>query len=157
MKKLSLYLDTSIWSFYFAKDAPVEMEQTIQFFNEAKKGKYDLFMSPLVIDEILDAPEPKRTDLLQLIKNFKIVNLEITAEVKNLANKYLKNKIISDKFEDDAMHIALAVVNKIDLIISWNFKHMVNVRVNREVNGVNLMEGYKEIEIRTPLEVKEND
>jgi predicted nucleic acid-binding protein len=121
MKRLSLYLDTSIWNFYFAKDAPVEMKHTIDFFHEAKKGKYDLFISPLVFDEILYAPEPKKNNLLQLIKCFKIVNLEITEEVKGLANKYLSNKIMSEKYEDDAVHIALAVVSRIDLIVSWNF------------------------------------
>ncbi|OGF50219.1 MAG: hypothetical protein A2231_01885 [Candidatus Firestonebacteria bacterium RIFOXYA2_FULL_40_8] len=157
MKRLSLYLDTSIWNFYFAKDAPVEMEHTIEFFNEAKKRKYDLFISALVLSEILDAPEPRKSDLLNLLNGVEVVNLEITAEVRGLANKYLSNKIISENYEDDAIHIALAVVNRIDLIVSWNFKHMVNVRVNREVNGVNLMEGYKAIEIRTPLEVKEYD
>ena len=155
MKKLSLYLDTSVWNFYFAEDAPIGMLQTKRFFDEIKQGKFEIFISTIVIDEVMDTLEPKRMKLLNLIKSVSLSILEVNIEVKTLADKYIQNKIIPLKYEDDALHISLAVVNKIDVIISWNFQHMVNVRKNREINGINLIEGYKEIEIRTPQEVSE--
>lgn len=70
-----------------------------------------------------------------------------------MAKKYLERKIIPERYGKDAYHISAAVVNNLEVIVSWNFKHIVNLRTHREVNAVNLLEGYREVEIRSPLEV----
>ena len=79
--------------------------------------------------------------------------LEITEEIKMLANKYIEQGIIPLKYEDDALHIAIASVNGLDIIVSWNFKHIVKAKTKREVAGINLLLGYKEIDIYSPWEV----
>ena len=68
MRKLKLYLDTSVWSFFFADDAPEKRDVTKDFFDLVRQGQYEVFISGVVVKEINDAPEPKRTQLGELIK-----------------------------------------------------------------------------------------
>lgn len=83
--------------------------------------------------------------------------LEFDGECYELAAEYIKRGIIPDKYEDDAFHIAVASVNDLDAIISWNFKHIVKLKTKKEVAGTNLLLGYKELEIYSPMEVIDND
>ncbi|CAG1021693.1 hypothetical protein DOJK_01176 [Patescibacteria group bacterium] len=83
--------------------------------------------------------------------------LEFDSECYELAYEYVKRRIIPKKYEDDAFHMAVASVNDLDAIISWNFKHIVKLKTKREVSGTNLLMGYKEIEIYSPMKVIEND
>jgi hypothetical protein len=76
-----------------------------------------------------------------------------TEETIELAYKYIKAGILSKNFEDDARHIAVATVNNVDMLVSWNFKHIVHFDKIRQFNGVNMSEGYKQIEIYSPREV----
>ena len=83
-------------------------------------------------------------------------NLEyvaLTEEAEDLARKYIENGVISSNYLLDAEHIAIATVERIDILASWNFKHIVNINRIRGFNSVNLREGYQILEIRTPLEV----
>ena len=75
---------------------------------------------------------------------------------KELAAKYIQEGIIPQKYQADAFHIAIASVNAMDVIVSWNFEHMVKLKTKREVVGINVFMGYKEIDIYSPLEVVEN-
>ena len=70
-----------------------------------------------------------------------------------LAQQYVAHRVIPKRYDNDARHIAVAVVHGLDAVVSWNFKHMVNVRARLAINGVNRLEGYHEIEIVTPEEV----
>lgn len=70
-----------------------------------------------------------------------------------LANHYLDENVVSDKYLIDAQHIAIATVNKVDVVVSWNFQHIVNLNKIRSYNGVNLKYGYSLIEIRSPREL----
>jgi hypothetical protein len=79
--------------------------------------------------------------------------LELNPETIDLAEKYLDEGIIPRKYRDDALHIAVAVVSDLDVVVSWNFEHIVKLKTRMEVNGVNKMLGYKEIEICSPEEV----
>ncbi|MFH0790889.1 MAG: hypothetical protein V2A64_04580 [Candidatus Omnitrophota bacterium] len=83
-------------------------------------------------------------------------NLEINDEVKMLAERYVNEKIIPLTYWDDALHIALASVNEVDILVSWNFKHIVKHKTRVEVTGVNTMLGYKNIDICSPREVIED-
>jgi len=82
-----------------------------------------------------------------------VSTVAINKEIIDLSRKYISKKVISEKFKADALYIATATIQRVDLIVSWNFKHMVNVRRIREYNSVNLSEGYPIIDIRTPKEV----
>lgn len=154
MKNLKLYLETSTWNFYFADDAPQEKDVTKLFFSSLKENDYEIFISEVVIREIQDAPEPKRDQLLKLIKQYAPVELEVTEEVNELTENYMAHSIVPKGKRDDAFHIAVASVYEIDAVISWNYQHLVNLRKSELFNGVNLEKGYtKRLEIVTPREV----
>jgi len=77
--------------------------------------------------------------------------------MENLANLYLKEEIVSRKYSGDALHIAIATVANVDVLVSWNFKHIVNLKKIKRFNSVNLNEGYPILEIRTPMELIDNE
>ena len=154
MKKLKLYLETSVWNFVFAGDAPEKMDATKQFFNEIYKGGYDIYISELTLVELKRTKDKgKRELLLEPITKYHPIELARSEEVYNLAAKYIGAKIIPRKYEDDAIHVAYGVVNDLNVIVSWNMQHIVRLKTKLGVNGINRMEGYKEIEICTPEEM----
>jgi len=154
MRKLKLYLETSVWNFYFADDAPEKKEITLQFFEQVKKGKYEIFLSEIVFQEISNAPVEKMTLLIDLIKEYQPGNLDINAEILDLSRKYIIEKAIPDKAVNDSQHAAIATFYEIDALISWNLKHLANLNRMEKINGINLKEGYfKRLELITPMEV----
>lgn len=156
-KKASIYVDTSVPNHYFADDTPERMEVTKHFFG-ALKEKQDvcqIFISEIVLREIEKAPVAKREQLLNLLKGSVI--LEVTEECERLAQEYIKAKIIPPRSEADAIHIATASVYNVELLVSWNFEHIVNIRTRKQANAVNELMGYSRIEIITPEEVNLNE
>ena len=153
MKKLALYLDTSVLNFELF-DTTEKGVITKRLFGLFSLDKYDVYVSALVVEEILDAPAEKRESLLELISKYELQVLETTKDANELADKYVAQGIIPAKYRDDALHIAIAVVNKVNVIVSWNFEHIVKLKTKLEVNGLNKFYGYTEIEICTPEEVE---
>lgn len=102
------------------------------------------------------APEIVRERINDIPSNYKEVLLRDN-DSEFLANKYIEYKVISDKFFDDATHIALSTINNVDVLVSWNFKHIVNLSRILKYNSVNLMFAYKPLEIRNPKEVLDNE
>jgi hypothetical protein len=149
MKKLKLYIETSVWNFLFADDAPDKRRETIRFFEEIQTGDYDPFISGLVIAEIERAKEPLRGKLLGKIDEIEPEVLTITGEVDELALKYAGASFLSEKAFDDLTHVAVATVNRMDFLVSWNLKHIVKVKTITGINEVNLSEGYRELKICT--------
>ncbi|MDI6758658.1 MAG: type II toxin-antitoxin system VapC family toxin [Candidatus Omnitrophota bacterium] len=156
MKKISLYLDTSIYNFAISENNPEEREATLKLLEGIKEGKYEAFISELVSAEIDKAPQEIAVKLRSVIKGIDPEELAINEEVKGLADKYIAQQIIPVKYANDAIHIAVASVNNIDVIVSWNFEHMVKLKTKRGIVGVNALLGYKPVEILTPLEVVDN-
>jgi hypothetical protein len=78
---------------------------------------------------------------------------DVTSEMINLKDKYMESNIITDKYSADALHIAIATVITVDVLVSWNFKHIVNLEKIKKFNAINLTQGYSLLEIRTPQEV----
>jgi predicted nucleic acid-binding protein len=157
MKKLMLYFDTSIFNFVIAKDVPYEREVTVKLLDEIKKGIYAVFISEVVIREVNNAPQKIMLQLKELIQEVNPEEVPINEEVQSLADTYINNSIIPAKYRDDALHIAAASVSNLAVIVRWNFTHIVKLKTKREVTGINVISGYKEIEIYSPLEVVEND
>lgn len=154
MRKLRLYLETSVWNFYFADDAPEKREVTKEFFESIKQGRYDIFISQTVLNEIDRADEPKKNQLLGLIKEYQPQELDITQEVTDLAKEYISQKVIPEARVEDALHAAISAVYEVDALISWNNRHLANLLKIEKINGINLKEGYtKHLEIITPMEV----
>lgn len=155
MKTLKLYFDTSVFNFVLSDDVPKEKEVTERLFDEVRNGKYDIYISEIVIREVNRASKEKAKNLTELINEIVIEELPIEQEVQELAKRYIAEGIIPQKYEDDALHIAVASINNLDAIISWNFAHIVKLKTKKEVVGINAISGYKEIDIYSPWEVIE--
>lgn len=150
MKKVNIYLDTTIPSAYYDYRAPERQNLTKQFWQQL--GNYEVFISEIVLTEVLDTPDFQvRSEIEELIKDFAVLTFDI--EAKKLANEYVKNSIFPEKYRSDANHVAISVVNGVNYLISWNFRHMVKVRTRRSVNLYNSLHGYLPIEIIIPPEL----
>ncbi|MDR2429252.1 MAG: type II toxin-antitoxin system VapC family toxin [Candidatus Margulisbacteria bacterium] len=157
MRTPKIYLETTIFNFYFADDAPDKKADTLKLFQEIKAGKYEPFTSAYVLDEIKAAPEPKQTQLSNLIKEYNLAILPASSETKKLATIYVDEGIIPRKYLTDALHIAVATINNLDYIVSYNFRHIVKLKTVTMTEIINLREHYKKIGIFSPTEVIEND
>ena len=156
MRKLKLYLETSIFNFAFAEDSLSEREATLRLL--AELGRYDVYISDVVLGEILETQdEEKRQQLLDLIKQHRPQELHFDEQARILAEKYLQEGVIPRRYQEDAFHIAIASVHNLDVLISWNFSHIVKLKTKREIVGINVLMGYQAMEICSPWEVIENE
>lgn len=158
MKTLKIYLDTSIINFLYADDAPEKKEITVEFFDRfIRTGSYTTFISNIVTAEIEETKDYlKRSKLLQVLKDYPInhVDIQSSDEIKLLANLYLNQNIIPKNKVADAFHVAITVANNIEVLVSWNFRHLANVNKERKINAVNLANNFvHSIRIVTPLEL----
>jgi hypothetical protein len=121
-------------------------------FDKVLNGEFKLVISDLTQNELIKAPMNVRNLLIDLnIDGIEII--KITDEVINLAMNYISENVVGKTSLDDCIHIAAATINNVDLLISWNFKHIVNVMRIRGYNAVNIKNGYKTIDIRSPKDL----
>jgi len=148
IRKPKVYLDTSVPNAYFDEKNPYRQEVTRQFWLKLKE--YQILISDLVIREIKATGNKKlREKLLELVKNFDLLSTK-SKEIRMLAEEYVSKGTIPVKHIEDAVHIAVATINSADILVSWNFEHIVKLKTKREVNAVNVLLGYKPIEIVEP-------
>ena len=133
------------------------MADTIRLWEELAAGKYEAYISPVVTAEIQRCAEPKRTQMLERLAQIQYKILDKTDEISELAKEYIKGGVLREKSLDDCLHIATAVVNDCDLIVSWNFKHLVNYKTISKVRVVNAINRYKEIGIVSPTMLVEGE
>lgn len=145
MHALSLYLDTTVIGGYF--DAEF-MAPTRALWRLREAGLFRFVTSVLVDQEIARAPEQVRTLLRTTIAPEDV--LPMTAETIELAGHYLAHKVVPATYSDDARHVAVCSVARIGYLVSWNFKHLVNVRRESGFNSVNLLQGYPPVRIVAP-------
>lgn len=158
MRKLKLYIETSTWNFVFAEDSPEKMAITKDFFNLMRQGIYDTYVSDIVFLEIERAPEAMRSKLSKLINEYAPKQIPSSPDAQNLAKQYLFKKIVPANKREDALHIAIATVEELDAVITWNYRHMANLRKAELFYSVNVEMGYhKRLEIITPMEVSRYD
>lgn len=150
MKKLKIYLDTSVISHLDQQDVPDKMNDTIKLWEDIVNNKFDVVLSDVTIEEIMSCKEQKRSYLLDKIGQIATIAVVRNDEVDALANQYIENEVLKKKSYDDCLHIALAVINQCDLLISWNFKHLVNYKTIKGVKIVNAINDYREIAIISP-------
>jgi predicted nucleic acid-binding protein len=155
MKKTKIYLDTSVISFYFAEDSPEKLAITQRFFErELANGDYEMFLSETTISELTDCNNLElREKLLKFVKSLPARVYPLNEEVNHLAKQFVDEGYIPAKFQDDANHLAFAIILNVDYIVSWNFKHIVKPKTRKAVRIIAIKEGFKEIEIITPEEV----
>ena len=157
MRKLKLYLDTSTISHLFADDAPEKMQDTNRLWEMLMNDEYEVYISDVVINEIRRCAEQKREQMLEKMRQIDFQVLSETDEITELAAEYIKGGVLKEKSLDDCLHIAYAVINHCDVIVSWNFKHLVNFKTINKVKVVNTMHRYKEINIMTPTMLIEEE
>ncbi|MFH1561792.1 MAG: type II toxin-antitoxin system VapC family toxin [Nitrospirota bacterium] len=151
MKKETLYLDTSVPSAYYDKRANERQETTIKFWKDVLPD-YQVYISEVTVEELEDTKdETLREKFRKLIKGFKV--LKINEKIRDLARVYIEKGIFPEKYIDDALHVAIASFYEMSYLVSWNFKHLVKIKTRRYVNSVNILEGFKGIEIVSPLEI----
>jgi len=144
-----VYIDTSVVGGQFDKEFSVD---TDRFFESVKSGDFWIIVSDLVEVELLRAPGHVREFLNDIPTKF-IERIRLTQEAANLADKYIEAKVVGKTSRADCQHIAMATIAHADVLVSWNFKHIVNLDKIRGYNGINYQAGYNMIEIRTPKEV----
>ena len=149
LMKQRFYFDTSVFGGVFDKEFD---ETTLQLFERVKLGEIICVYSDLTESELLDSPERVRN----YFKDLPIANLErviVNDEILTLASKYISEKVVGKTSLDDCIHIASATINKVDILVSWNFKHIVNVYRIRGYNSINIRSNYLSLEIRSPKEI----
>lgn len=149
MKKTRIYVDTSVIG---GCCDPEFQDWSRGLLSDFQAGTFLLFLSELTDAEIQDAPE----DVQNIYNEFRECTdriLELTSEAIELADAYLNHNILTQNFRNDARHIAIATIAGADLLVSWNFKHIVHFEKIQRFNAVNIEMGYKTILIYSPREV----
>ena len=145
---MKVYVDTSVFGGFFDREFS---EPSKVFFNEVKKQKFTLVTSAAVQAEIKPSPENVRKLFDEMITMADMAYVDSAA--LTLQDSYLKEGIVTANSSDDALHVALAKTAKCDLIVSWNFKHIVHFEKIPKYNAVNILQGYGKIGIFSLLEV----
>ena len=149
MKKQRVYVDTSVIGGCFDDEFSVWSNGLM---NDFRQGHFVPVTSNVIVAEIADAPAFVQEKFAELLA-FKHELLTVNDTCLELANLYQKRQILTPKFYNDGIHIALATTADVDVLVSWNFKHIVNFNKIRLFNSVNLEQGYKQIQIFSPREV----
>ena len=149
MKIPRFYLDTSVFGGYFD---PEFEKPTRRLFAGCKTGLGVIVVSDIVMDELADAPDQVR-QLVAAPTEYAIEMAQDNEEAVALADEYIRVGVVSKNFYNDCRHVALATVICADVLVSWNFRHIVRFDRIKAFNSVNLIRGYGLLDIRSPLEV----
>ena len=147
--KQKIYIDTSVVGGYFDEEFK---EATIKLFDRLDNNEIIFVISDLLDLELLKSPQHVR----QLLHNYsadKFQRVELTEDAIKLANTYISEKVVGKTSLEDCRHIAMATIHKVDVLASWNFKHIVNLDRIKGYNSVNMRLGYSIIEIRSPKDL----
>ncbi len=151
-RTMSVYADTSVFGGVFDDEF---REPSQAFVDAIAAGRFALVTSELVRQEIAGAPLVVRQLFDDMLPVADIAT--VTAEAIQLQQAYLNAGIVSERFATDALHVALATVSGVSMIVSWNFRHIVNFQKIPKYNAVNKLHGYNDIAIYSPLEVIEHE
>jgi len=158
MRVPTIYLETTIFNFPFADDAPQYRADTLRLFAEIKAGKFRPFTSEYVTQELESTKDTKKLEQMKaLIADHGIALIPVSEEIKRLADVYVTAGVIPEKYSTDALHIAAATVAGLDYIVSLNFRHIVKHKTIFETEVINTREGFKRVFIHTPAEVIDHE
>jgi predicted nucleic acid-binding protein len=146
--KQRIYIDTSVFGGYFDEEFSLH---TKPLFERLLNKEFVLLFSTITKNEIDNAPNFIR-DLVQNTLKVETEYLIINEEIIDLASEYISEKVVGQTSFADCLHIAIATINRADFLISWNFKHIVNIQRIRGYNSINIKNGYQQLEIRSPRE-----
>jgi len=147
--KPCVYIDTSVIGGGFDTES---LTWSKKLFDEFRRGRKMAVVSDLTRRELEGAPTGVK-EMLSTLPETSIENVFLSEEAEKLASIYLENQVVGIKHLADAQHIAIATVEKVDVLVSWNFQQIVNLDRIHAFNAVNLKQGYLMLEIRSPREV----
>lgn len=157
-RKTKIYLDTSVLSYLKQDDSPERTAATNSFWEELKnRDDLDIYLSDVTIAELSECYEPKRSFMQEKLKEIQFTLLEKDDEAERLASQIIELGILTDKSHDDCLHIAIAVLESCNYIVSWNFKHLVNVKTINGVRAITNLKGFAPIDIITPEMLSKGD
>lgn len=148
MKLQTVYTDTSVFGGVFDDEFTMPSRE---FFDLIQQGRFELIVSDIAIREIACAPSKVQSFYKEMSRYVRIVPID--DEILHLRDAFVSAGIVGEKWADDAGHVASAVVGRADLIVSWNFKHIVHFDKIPLYNAVSILNGYHAIDIRSPAEV----
>jgi len=148
VRTLSAYTDTSVFGGVFDEEFETPSRS---FFGLVGTGRFSLLISDVTRQEVAFAPENVQVYFDKMLPFMRLIPVD--ERVLALRDAYLAAGIVTAKWADDAAHVAAATVAEADLIVSWNFRHIVHFDKIRLYNAVNAMKRYRSVEIRSPLEV----
>ena len=158
MKKMHVYVETSVWSFAFAEDVPEYRADTMVFLDLCRKRQFEPYVSDAVLSEIQFAQPPLRKRLEELLRGVKPVLLPWLPEADDLSDTFVREKAVPPSKPQDARHVAIAIAHDLDVLVSWNFRHIVNLRREERFNAIALLEGYHhQLRIVSPKELIDYD
>lgn len=152
IEKLRLYLETTVFNYYFDVDRDGH-EDVLRLFENIGAGQYEGYTSEYVIQELNKAPEPKCSGMLSLVEKYRLAALDSTPEIARLGKLYRARGIIPTSQHLDSLHVAAASVYGLDCVISYNFRHINRNKTRILVASINKEEGYDGIMICTAREV----
>ena len=156
MRKSKIYLETTMFNYYFDEDRDAHAD-TVTLFEECASGKFEPYTSLYVINELENTLGDKRDKMIALVERYGITVLALNNEAEQLADVYVEQGVIPIKYRTDGVHIAVAAVNDLDMIISMNFQHIVKRKTKIGTGNINALNGYRVVEICTPMEVNEHE
>ena len=148
--KARVYLDTSVVSAFYDERAISRMSETQEFWD--RLAEFEVSVSSLVREEIEQTTDvERRAAMLRLLEGLGVE--KVTDEMRELARAYVENGVFGESMYTDALHVALAVLTRQDILVSWNFKHLVNRRKRAQIDQLNISRGLPTIEIVAPSEL----
>lgn len=149
MRRIRVYCDTSVFGGVLDEEFAAA---TKRFFDGVKKGRYMILVSPVILDELSRAPR-RVQQVLEGLPESSVETPAVSDEARRLGQAYLTAGVLGQASRGHATHVATASVAGADLILSWNFRHIVNYERIQKFNAVNLLNGYRALDVRSPQEL----
>ena len=148
--RLKVYLDTSVISALFDERNPERKSLTESFFKEIEN--FETFISDITIAEIEKTPDKQiKKNMKQKIEDFSVLTL--SDEIEELSIEIIQSGAINESYSEDAYHIAIAIINEMDFLLSWNFRHIVRKKTKVIIRMICTLSNLRQIEIITPAEL----
>jgi len=149
MRKLKIYLDTSAIGFLDEQTSPKEMSDMLDLWKKIKLGQYDVLLSEVTLVEISENKNVAKVDVLtDFLKEIQYQLIAVSEDVEDIADLVKSTGLlISDKHQNDRLHIGCAIVSGCDVLVSYNFKNLANVRIIKGVRAISLLSGYGNVNI----------
>jgi predicted nucleic acid-binding protein len=157
VKKLKIYLDTSVISHLDQSNHPDWTADTIRLLDKIEKGDYHAVTSDVALMELEKCSDEKYKKLMSFVERMNPEILELNDVVKSVANKFIEMKILTEEDLQDCRHLAFALLYDCDYIVSWNFRHIVNVKTQKGVRIIAALEDKDEVKICVPSFLLEGD